>query len=152
MGLDAFTPPAQRAHREAVDLARHWGHAAAEREHLLLGLLRADGSFTARVLIPRGFDFDRGVSALRPFLDALPRVDADARTSVLVSLSEAAEDVLVTATNEARAMGHAFTGTEHILLALLSAADSEACALLHRHGLSAEDFRASTFSSEVTPK
>jgi ATP-dependent Clp protease ATP-binding subunit ClpA len=50
-----FTPPTQRALRYAAEEADRLKHHSIEPEHLLLGLLREEGSPAASLLAARGF-------------------------------------------------------------------------------------------------
>ena len=149
-GMERFT---QRA-RRVLSLA----HAEAERtrqpfidtEHLLIGLIEEEGGVAGRVLREMGLEVER----VREIINRLKGVGATP-PSEKIELSSATEQTLEQAVEEARRLGHAYIGTEHLLLALLHI-EGTALEALRRLGATPDEIRRQTRrilqeSSSATP-
>ena len=137
-GMERFT---QRA-RRVLSLA----HAEAERtrqpfidtEHLLIGLIEEEGGVAGRVLREMGLEVER----VREIINRLKGVGATP-PSEKIELSSATEQTLEQAVEEARRLGHAYIGTEHLLLALLHI-EGTALEALRRLGATPDEIRRQT--------
>lgn len=112
----SMTPKSRYSERcsKAIALARALaqagGSADVAPERLLAGLLSVRGSCAAEVLKRLGFDLGRIASKQ-------PRVDSSIRLCDEPPLSLPAQALLNLASKEAENLGHAYIGTEHLLLA-----------------------------------
>jgi ATP-dependent Clp protease ATP-binding subunit ClpC len=100
-------------------------HAMVGPEHLLLGLMRENGN-AARILQEFGANLEqlrREVEAIVGRGEGLPRSESAA-------ITPRARRVMELAGSEARSMGSATVGTEHILLGLIREADGVAYRIL----------------------
>ena len=98
-------------------------------EHLLLGLLRADESIRAHLVMPT-------IDLIR---DQLAVNAPHERQSSLV-FSRAARRVIVFAAQEREHLSHKHTGTEHLLLGIIRAG-SHAAKVLQQHGVTRDRVR-----------
>jgi len=80
-GRPSYTPRAKEAVATAIDEAAEFGHQYVGTEHLLLGLLAADGSASARVLGMAGVVIDEVREEIVNLL-GLPDLSADDPTIV----------------------------------------------------------------------
>lgn len=113
------------AFRHADSEARTFGHPAVGSQHLVLGLFLLGGGVHFSVLRHLGFTAEslrRDIVALGPTLENTQTI------SDFVFGSSAAQAV-ERAGQEAAAMSHTYTGTEHILLGLLSERSGGAASL-----------------------
>jgi ATP-dependent Clp protease ATP-binding subunit ClpC len=111
-----FTPRAKTAFLHAETEARAFGHPTVGSHHVLLGLFLLGSGVHFSVLKQLGFN----VELLRREIAALgPTVEGTKSISEFVFGVSAAQ-ALERANQEAAAMSHTYTGTEHILLGLLS--------------------------------
>lgn len=133
---DSFTEGARTALQLAIAETRRYGHARVGTEHLLIGLLGEDGGVAAHVLRDLGvklpdaryalaFVLPRGSAVLGDEPEVSPR---------LVTLVDHAAA-------EARALNHAYVGTEHLLLGLARLSQGAACAILELLGVRPEQLR-----------
>ncbi len=131
-----FTPKAQYALNLALSLASEMGHSYIGSEHLLLGLIKTPESAAARILSARGASFEiikatvleiTGMGSPGPISpsDMTPRM----------------KRIIESSAYESAKSDHAYIGTEHLLLALLSDKDSVAVRILEAQGLSAQELR-----------
>jgi len=133
-GFSRFTPRARNVVVEAQNAARAAGNAEITTTHLALGLLGQTGALATDAIADQGIDpaeaADRLRAALPPAVDDLPALvpfDLDARKALELTYREALR------------LGHNYIGTEHLLLALLSAEDDGPLASL---GIDADDAEA----------
>src|SRR5829696_4801320 len=114
----------QRAARQAAE----WGSADLNTEHLLHAAL--EDEVVRRVLGEADADPDQVRAQLEE------ETEKEARKDVSPSLAPDAKRALLTAYEEAQALGSSYIGPEHVLLALAADEESEAGKLLSRFGLS----------------
>ncbi len=103
----------------------------AGTEHLLVGLLKATAGTASFVLEDSGVTLDK----LSQLIDDLIAPDSDVLLADRIAFSPRAEEVLKDADALAEKFGAEETGTEHILLAILSDTESVATRLLHTMGV-----------------
>lgn len=106
-------------------------------EHLLLGVLRERKGITHQILRDAGVSYDELVRELESCSPVRDRV----ATSVEIPFSHEARGILQLAADEADSLNHSYIGAEHLLLGLLRRADTPACAILGRHGMTLEGVR-----------
>src|SRR3712207_3749267 len=114
----------QRAARKAAE----WGSTDLNTEHLLHAAL--EDRVVRRVLEGADADPDQIRAELEEETEKEPRKD------VAPSLAPDAKRALLSAYEEAQALGSSYIGPEHVLLALASDDEGEAGRLLSRFGLS----------------
>ena len=144
-----YSQHARRALMQARLLARERNHAEVDTSHLVVGILRAEGSIGYRVL--RDLKLDP-VVALRQ-LDTLHKSLVHPPTANLTS--QALRDTLGLAIKESASLGHHYIGTEHLLLGLARGYQGQAAALLSAAAISPDLLRRqvrrvlSTGSTEI---
>lgn len=147
--LDRFTQRAHAAVRLATEEAQALGHHDVHPEHLLLGCLREEGGVAAHVLREHGIKLQGARHAvdfifappLRPGSQAPVRPTSVAQP-VGTAFTSHLHTALASAAEEARALGHPYVGTEHLLLALLRIDGGGATSILALIGVRPEAMRA----------
>ena len=135
-----FTEQANAALNRAIEKAEGFGHTYIGTEHLLLGLLCEKGGVAAAALAQAHADAETLEELIRTTIGIgsptvlSPRDDFTPRCKHIIM------DVALA---QARAMGHSYVGTEHLLSALLKESDSAAMTLLREMGVSAQDAASS---------
>jgi Clp amino terminal domain, pathogenicity island component len=118
-GFTRFTPRARNAVVAAQNEARAAGNDQIIPEHLVLGLLTEPDGLAARAIVAQ----EVSLEAVRQAVTAtLP--PAAGEVPALIPFSPRAKKALELTFREALRLGHNYTGTEHILLALLEMEDS----------------------------
>lgn len=131
-----FTQKAQNTLNRALTLARELGHTYVGSEHLLLAMLGETDSIAARALEKAGVRYDRIRHA------AGDTMGTGEKSSVTSSdMTPRLRKIIGNSSAESVRAGHAFIGTEHLLLALLAEPDCEALRLLEEQGISGEAIR-----------
>ena len=127
--FERFTERARRVVVLAQDEARMLNHDWIGTEHLLLGLIEEGGGVAARALESLGISLD----AVRRQVEEIIGRGEQAPPEHM-PFTPRAKKVLELALREARALGHDYIGTEHILLGLIREGDGVAAQVLVRLG------------------
>lgn len=133
---ERFTDRARKVMRLANDNAQRLNLEYVDTTHVLLGLLDEGHGVACGVL--RNLSVD--AIAIRA------AVAATGQSEPAVSLGKLPQtpkvkQVIENAIGEAKALGHNYVGTEHLLLGLVSVPDSVACNLLLAQGVTPEKVR-----------
>jgi ATP-dependent Clp protease ATP-binding subunit ClpA len=126
--FERFTERARRVVVLAQDEARMLNHDWIGTEHLLLGLIGEGGGVAARALESLGISLD----TVRQQVEEI--IGQGAQAPEHMPFTPRAKKVLELAFREARALGHDYIGTEHILLGLIREGDGVAAQVLVRLG------------------
>jgi ATP-dependent Clp protease ATP-binding subunit ClpC len=120
--------------------ARQRNHDGVLPEHIALGLLQEGEGVGATILRNRG----ASLAALEQEIsEQLPPTAVAPSSKGTLLWTPSAARLLAQSTREARALHHAYVGTEHLLLALVRDARSLTGRILRRHGLAPENARSS---------
>ncbi|HJV35564.1 ATP-dependent chaperone ClpB [Geomonas sp.] len=134
---EKMTVKTQEALASAQESAANMSAATIEPEHLLLALLDQEAGFVPDLLKKIGAPLPQLREEVGAALKRSSRVSGGQ-----LSLSPALNRILDQAQKEADGMHDAFVSTEHLLLALLGARDTQAARLLSQHGVSRENVLA----------
>jgi predicted dehydrogenase len=135
--LTNFTPRAQQALALARKEADRFNHTFVGTEHLLLGLIALGNGVAANVLLKRGLDLEK----VRQEVEKQVGTGPDQKMIGDIPYTRSVNRVLAVASGEAKNLNHAYVGTEHILLALLSEPDGVVLTVLKNFGVDLEQTR-----------
>ncbi len=121
----------------ADEEARRLNHAYVGTEHILLALARQEEAVSAKVLANLGADIDTLRAAVNKFVQPSP---APVTRSTLPRMPRA-EWAVQYAREEAKALGHDYVGTEHILLGLMRDKEGVAAQVLAELGITQTQIR-----------
>lgn len=129
--FNGFNEKANIALNSAIEAAQIMGHNYIGSEHLLVGLLNEDSGLAYTVLAGRGLTAQKVADAIRSGvgIGETTRLTAN-------DFTPRSKNVIETAVAQARAMGHSYVGTEHLLIALIREGQSAAVNLLAQFGVS----------------
>ncbi|MCG7610299.1 MULTISPECIES: Clp protease N-terminal domain-containing protein [Mycobacterium] len=130
-GFGRFTPRARNVVVAAQNTAHAAGNAEIAPEHLLLALFAEPDGIAAKLLVSQGITEEaaRAAITLPPPAGEVP---------ALIPFNGGAKKALELTFRQALRLGHNYIGTEHILLALAEAEDSDGP--LHRLGADPQRF------------
>ena len=114
-----LTPAGRQVLALAREEAERWNHSVVFTQHLLLGCIRLGKGQAARVLQNHGLELE----AVRLEFSRLVEVGPDREPTAHIPLGPKIIEVLASAANEAKELGRAYIGAEHILMALLRQTD-----------------------------
>ena len=135
-----FTDRASSAIRSARDAAASLGHSYVGTAHILLGVAAETEGLGARVLAGLGLDMARLTYA------AAMACGSGAPGGPEQGLSADARAALAAAEKAARALGHGYIGTEHLLLGVLGVEGCSGLRVLERAGADAGALSAAVLS------
>jgi len=134
--FERFTDRARRAIVLAQEEATGLDHNWIGTEHLLLGLLRGQGTAAARVLESAGITLD---AARQEVVEIIGR--GKEAPSGHIPFTPRSKKVLELSLRESAGLGHSHIGTGHLLLGLISEGDGVAIQVLERLGANLNDLR-----------
>ncbi|MEW5947448.1 MAG: ATP-dependent Clp protease ATP-binding subunit [bacterium] len=138
---DKFTEHARRVIIIAQGKAEELNHTYVDTEHILFALLQDHDSFASKVIASMGVEPDEVIGAINDLFVV------DRRTKNRdIAFTPASKRVLELAFEEARGLGHAHIGTEHLLLGLIRENEGIAARLLRDRGIHIDKARFQVIS------
>ncbi|MFP4472886.1 MAG: ATP-dependent Clp protease ATP-binding subunit [Candidatus Omnitrophota bacterium] len=135
--FNRFTERARKVIVLAKEEAKHFNHDYIGTEHLLLGLVKEGEGVAAAVLQKMGVDLE----TIRIEIEKL--VQPGPQTQVLgdIPFTPRSKKALELSAEEARALGHNYIGTEHLLLGLVREGEGMAYRVLLNLGVDLDRLR-----------
>lgn len=124
--FDRFTENARKSFENADAIAQAMGSSYIGTEHIMLGVLEQESSIGSKILKNAGMSLEKAQQVLS-FAQNVTRAHRS-------GLSETAKNTLSLSLRLARDFGQPYSGTEHILFAILSQKNARANTLL-KHDL-----------------
>ena len=124
-----FTPRARKVIELARAEARRFNHNYVGTEHILLGLIKLGEGVAVNVLGRMGLDLKTVRATVEKQVGEGPQ---EAKSPESIPLTPRVNKVFAHAATEARNLGHAYVGTEHILLGLLKEGEGVAARVLQQ--------------------
>ncbi|MBN1526782.1 MAG: AAA family ATPase, partial [Candidatus Omnitrophica bacterium] len=135
--FNRFTERARKVILLAKEEAKRFNHDYIGTEHILLGLVREGEGVAAAVLASFGLSSDK----IRLEVEKLVQPGPSTTISGDLPFTPKAKKVIELAMEEARALGHNYIGTEHLLLGLIREGEGVASQVLMNLGLELERVR-----------
>ncbi|MEW5758486.1 MAG: ATP-dependent Clp protease ATP-binding subunit [Candidatus Omnitrophota bacterium] len=135
--FNRFTERARKVIILSKEEARRFNHDYIGTEHMLLGLIREGEGVAATVLQKLGLDLE----SIRMEIEKLVQPGPATQVMGDIPFTPRAKKVLELAAEEARALGHNYIGTEHILLGLIREGEGVASQVLLNLGLDLDKVR-----------
>ncbi|RME95879.1 MAG: ATP-dependent Clp protease ATP-binding subunit [Verrucomicrobia bacterium] len=145
--MNNFTPRAQQVLALARKEADRFNHNFVGTEHLLLGLIKLGQGVAVNVLQRMGIDLE----TVRMEVEKQVGTGPDQKLMGSIPFTPRVKKVLALASKEARALGHDYVGTEHLLLGLLREGDGVAARVLKNLDVDLEQARAEILK-ELNPE
>src|SRR5256886_1818850 len=135
--FERFTERAKKVLTLAQEEAERAHHSYIGTEHLLLGLLREGEGLAAKVLNNLGVEIGKVRQTIESVLGRNERIIIQQ-----IIPTSRVKKVIEISFEEARRMGHAYVGTEHLLLGLLIEGEGIAAHVLEDLGATLDKVRA----------
>ncbi|MDD5595192.1 MAG: ATP-dependent Clp protease ATP-binding subunit [Candidatus Omnitrophica bacterium] len=135
--FNRFTERARKVIILAKEEARRFNHDYIGTEHILLGLIREGEGVAAAVLQKMGVSLEN----IRLEIEKLVQPGPTTQIIGDIPFTPRAKKALELAAEEARALGHNYIGTEHLLLGLIREGEGVASQVLLNLGLDLERVR-----------
>jgi ATP-dependent Clp protease ATP-binding subunit ClpB len=136
MNFNKFTVKSQEAVQNAQEIATSYGNQIIEPEHLLAALLQDSEGTVVPILQKAGANVNFLKIKMNELLDRLPKVSGAGLGNQ--NISQALGRVFERAQKQAQDLRDEYVSTEHLLLGLIEASDSNAGRLLRDQGVTTE--------------
>ena len=120
MNIQKFTQKSIEAVNGCDKIANEFGNQEIEQEHLLYSLLQIDDSLISRLIEKMGIDLSSFKGRVEQAIGKRPKVQGGRPY-----IGEYLNKVLVSAEDEAKAMGDEFVSVEHLFLCMLKNPNKE---------------------------
>ena len=135
--FNRFTERARKVIILAKEEAKRFNHDYIGTEHLLLGLVREGEGVAAAVLQKLGLDLE----SIRIEVEKLVKPGPQTQVMGDIPFTPRSKKVLELSAEEARALGHNYIGTEHLLLGLIREGEGVAFRVFLNMGVDLEKAR-----------
>ena len=135
MNINKFTQKSLQAVNDLEKAAYEYGNQEVEQEHLLYNLLNQEDSLILKLLEKMEIDTGHFAKNLDNALNKRPKVSGGQ-----VYIGQYLNKALVSAEDEAKAMGDEYVSVEHLFLALLRNPNQGMKALFQEYGITRERF------------
>ena len=135
MNISKFTQKSVQAVQDLEKVAYQFGNQEIEEEHLLYALLEQEDSLILKLIEKMEIDKDYFRNSLNQALDAKVKVSGGE-----LRFGQYLNKALVSAEDEAKAMGDEYVSVEHLFLALLRYPSPSMKKLFHEFGITKERF------------
>ena len=136
MNISKFTQKSLEAVQNCEKLAYEHGNQQIEQEHLLYSLLTIDDSLILKLVTKMGISGEMFTDEALRNVEKLPKVSGSGQVYVSNDLNK----VLVSAEDEAKAMGDEYVSVEHLFLSMLRQPDRTIKEMFRQYGITRETF------------
>ena len=136
MNINKFTQKSLEAVQNCEKLAYEHGNQQIEQEHLLLSLLTIEDSLILKLVTKMGISGEMFANEARQNVEKLTKVSGSGQVYVSNDLNK----VLVSAEDEAKAMGDEYVSVEHLFLAMIRQPDRTMKEMFRQYGITRETF------------
>ncbi len=135
MNIQKFTQNSMKAVQDCEKLAVEYGNQEIEQEHLLYALLKLDDSLILKLVEKMEINTEHFVDRVQQALEKRVKVQGgDLR------IGPDLNKVLISAEDEAKAMGDDYVSVEHLMLSMIRHPNREIKALFGEYGFTRERF------------
>ena len=135
MNINKFTQKSLEAVNSCEKLAYQYGSPEIDQEHFLYSLLTIEDSLILKLIEKMELNKEAFLSQVQQAVEKKPKVSGG-QTYISKSLNQ----VLVSAEDEAKAMGDEYVSVEHLFLSLMKYPNTEIKKLFQAYGITRERF------------
>ena len=136
MNINKFTQKSMEAVQNCEKLAYEHGNQQLEQEHLLYSLLTLEDSLILKLITKMNISKEMFLNEAEQAVNRLTKVSGGGQLYVGNDLNK----VLISAEDEAKAMGDEYVSVEHLFLAMLKQPDRTLKDLFRQYGINRESF------------
>ena len=136
MNISKFTQKSVEAVQGCEKLAYEYGNQQIDQEHLLVSLLRLEDSLIMKLITKMGISGEQFLNETEQAVNKLPKVSGGGQVYLTNDLNK----VLISAEDEAKAMGDEYVSVEHLFLCLLKEPNRGVKELFRLYGIDRNKF------------
>ncbi len=135
MNISKFTQKSVQAVQDCEKLAYEYGNQEIDQEHLMKALIMEEDSLILKLIEKMEINKEHFSGKVTEYLEKKVKVQGgDLR------ISNSLNKVLISAEDEAKAMGDEYVSVEHLFLSLLAAPNQAMAALFREYGITRDRF------------
>jgi len=135
MNISKFTQKSMQAVEQCEKLAYEYGNQEIEQEHLLYSLVTIEDSLILKLIEKMEINTDHFLNRAKASIEKRVKVQGGQ-----VYVGQDLNKVLISAEDEAKAMGDEYVSVEHLFLAMLHHPNKEIKAIFQEYGITRERF------------
>jgi len=135
LNINKFTQKSIEAVKNCEKLAYEYGNQQIEQEHMLYSLLTIEDSLILKLITKMNVQKEQFLNETALAIEKLPKVSGGQ-----LYISNDLNKVLISAEDEAKAMGDEYVSVEHLFLAMLKQPSKSVKDLFRIYGITKEDF------------
>ncbi len=135
MNIDKFTKNSMQAVQDCEKLAIEYGNQEIEEEHLLNALINLDNSLILKLIEKMEINTEHFLDRAKTALEKRVKVSGGQMV-----MGPDLNKVLITADDEAKAMGDSYVSVEHLFLAMIKHPNKEIKAIFNEYGITRDRF------------
>ncbi|MDR2022905.1 MAG: ATP-dependent chaperone ClpB [Hungatella sp.] len=135
MNINKFTQKSVEAVQNCEKLAYEYGNQQIEQEHMLYSLLTIEDSLILKLITKMNIQKEQFLNETAQAIEKLPKVRGGQ-----LYISNELNKVLISAEDEAKAMGDEYVSVEHLFLAMLKQPSKAVKELFRSYGITKESF------------
>ena len=135
MNINKFTQKSIQAIQRCERVALDYGNQEIDQEHLFYALLTQEDSLVYKLVEKMGINGELLVGKIEEMIRKFPKVQGGQQ-----HISQALNNVLIYAEDEAKQMGDEYVSVEHLVLSLIKNANKEMKTFFRETGITRETF------------
>ena len=135
MNINKFTQKSVETVQNCEKLAYEYGNQQIEQEHMLYSLLTIEDSLILKLITKMNIQKEQFLNETAQAIEKLPKVRGGQ-----LYISNELNKVLISAEDEAKAMGDEYVSVEHLFLAMLKQPSKAVKELFRSYGITKESF------------
>ena len=136
MNINKFTQNSLQAVQNCEKLAYEYGNQEIDQEHLLASLIQLEDSLILKLIEKMDINLEHFQGKVAELLAKKVKVSGGGK----LYISNALNQVLINAEDEAKAMGDEYVSVEHLFLALLKYPNAGMNSIIKEYGITRERF------------
>lgn len=135
MNINKFTQKSIEAVQKCEKIANEYGNQEIDQEHLIYSLVTLEDSLILKLLEKMEIQTTHFINRAEDYVSKRPKVQGGQ-----MYISQSLNNVLISAEDEAKAMGDEYVSVEHLFLSLLEKPNKEVKELFQEYGITRERF------------
>ncbi len=135
MNISKFTQKSIEAIQNTEKVAGEYGNQEMDQEHLIYSLINLEDSLIIKLIEKMDIDTEHFKNKIKETIEKRPKVQGGN-----MYMSQALNDVLINAEDEAKRMGDEYVSVEHLFLMLIKKPNKQVKEIFREYGITRERF------------
>ena len=135
MNISKFTQKSIEAIQNTEKVASEYGNQEMDQEHLIFSLINLEDSLIIKLIEKMDIDTEHLKNKIKETIEKRPKVQGGN-----MYMSQALNDVLINAEDEAKRMGDEYVSVEHLFLMLIKKPNKQVKEIFREYGITRERF------------